>query len=54
MTRNQLLLWAFIGGFVGIGVGAFNDNIPLWVIIGIVMGFAMGYIQGKIDPETKE
>jgi ABC-type dipeptide/oligopeptide/nickel transport system permease subunit len=35
-------------------VGAFNDNIPLWVIIGIVMGFAMGYIQGKIDPETKE
>jgi hypothetical protein len=53
MSRNQLLLWAFVGGFVGVGVGAFNNNIPLWAIIGIAMGLGMGYLQGKFDPETR-
>jgi hypothetical protein len=54
MSRNQLLLWASMGAFVGIGVGAFNENIPLWVIIGIAMGLGMGLLQAKFDPESRQ
>jgi ABC-type dipeptide/oligopeptide/nickel transport system permease subunit len=54
MTRNQLLLWASMGAFVGLVVGAINDNIPVWMLFGTALGLAMGYLQGKFDPETRE
>ena len=54
MTRNQLMMWAGVGAFVGLGVGAINDNIPVWVVFGIALGLAMGYLALKFDPETRD
>lgn len=54
MSRNQLLLWVSMGAFVGLGVGAINDNIPVWVLFGMALGLAMGYLQGRFDPEARE
>jgi hypothetical protein len=51
MSNRQIVLWGVVGAVVGIGVGAVNDNFPLWVAIGIAMGVAMGLLQARFDPE---
>ena len=54
MSRNQLVIWAGVGAFVGLGVGAINENIPVWVVFGMALGIAMGYFGAKFDPETRD
>ena len=53
MSRSQLLLWIGVGAVVGLGVGAFMDNVLAWVLIGMAMGLSMGWLQARFDPDAR-